>query len=147
MKHFLIVTSIILLVSLPFFYSSIENAQDGSFNDYEYLQKMRRTHNNVNNDDKNKGWQDNGIFKPWFQQGTGSENDKALNDVITISNLVPKSNVSTNTQTSGQEQYIKKESQSKDESKDENKTNLLPYLLLGIILLVILIIYIKYKYY
>lgn len=63
MKHFLIVLSIILLASLPFLFPSIENAQDGSFNDYEYLQKLRRTRSDVNTDDKTKGWQEDGTFK------------------------------------------------------------------------------------
>ena len=155
MKHFLIVTSIILFVSLPFLFPSIENAQDGSFNDYEYLQKLRRSHTVVNNDDKSKGWQDNGIFNSWYQPGNGSENDKALNNLKSTT-PTPTSNVPThaNTPISPTQKTVKNEGtdsskskvQTRVETKGETK-NLLPYLLFVLlIVLVILILYLKYNY-
>lgn len=141
MKQFLIITSIIILVSLPFLFPSIENAQDGSFNDYEYLQKLRRTHTDVNNDDKTKGWQDNGIFNSWYQPGNGSENDKALNNLkppsTSPSNVPVSSNISSNVPSNT----------SSNVQTNESKTNIIPYLLLVLLLMiVILVIYIKYKY-
>jgi len=148
MKHFLIVLSIILLASLPFLFPSIENAQDGSFNDYEYLQKLRRTRSDINSDDKDKGWQEDGTFKSWYQKGNGSEDDKALNNIKTPSNVPVPSNtvpstisvvpIKTNTSKS-----------SSDETTNETKpgANIVPYLLLVLLLMIIILVfYIKYNY-
>lgn len=143
MKHFLIVISIIVLVSLPFLYPSIENAEDGSFNDYEYLQKFRRTHSDVNTDNKSKGWQDNGIFNSWHQPGNDSENDKALNNLT--------DNKASSTSDSNTPQTQSKTTSTPTpitETKDKSETtNILPYLLLVLLLMVVIvIIYIKYNY-
>ena len=151
MKQFLIVISIIVLVSLPFLYPSI--IEDASFNDHEYLQKLRRTRSDINTDNKDKGWQEDGTFKSWYQKGNGSENDKALNNLT--------SNKATSTPDSKTPQIQSKtisqptsESKStpitKSESKPEAKTdttNILPYLLLVLLLIVVIVvIYIKYYY-
>jgi hypothetical protein len=150
MKQFLIVTSIIILISFPFLYPSIENAQDESFNDYEYLQKLRRTRSDINTDDKDKGWQEDETFKSWYQKGNGSEDDKALNniktsssDILVPSNTVPStiSVVPTNTPS--------KSSSSSDEITKETKPglNIVPYLLLVLLLMIIILaVYIKYNY-
>lgn len=147
MKQFLIVTSIILLVSLPFLYPSIENVQDGSFNDYEYLQKLRRTRSDINSDDKDKGWQEDGTFKSWYQKGNGSEDDKALNNIKTPSNVPVPSN--TVPSTSMIPTKTNTPAKSSDETTKESKPglNIVPYLLSVLLLLIIIIvIYIKYKY-
>jgi hypothetical protein len=137
MKHFLIVISVIVFVSLSFLHPSI--IEDASFNDYEYLQKLRRTHSDVNTDDKSKGWQDNGIFNSWYQPGNGSEKDKALNvtsNTITPDSKTPQIQTKTTPTT---------ETKDNSETKSES-TNILPYLLLLLFMVVIVVIYIKYNY-
>jgi hypothetical protein len=152
MNHFIIVLSIILSVSLIFFYPSIENAQDGSFNDYEYLQKLRRTRSDVNTDDKTKGWQEDGTFKSWYQPGNGSENDKALNNIkIPSSNdQIPSNTVSSTSSVPSNASTVPNTSKSSsDETTKETKPslNIVPYLLLVLLLMIIiLVVYIKYKY-
>ena len=145
MKHFLIVISVIVFVSLSFLHPCIENATDGSFNDYEYLQKLRRTRSDVNTDDKSKGWQDNRIFNSWYQPGNGSEKDKALNVTSTVT---PDSNTpQTKTTSTPSQPTTETSSEAKSEAKTES-TNILPYLLLLLLLMVVIvIIYIKYNYY
>ena len=152
MKHIVVVLGIILSVSLVFFYPLIENATDGSFNDYEYLQKLRRTRTDVNTDTKDKGWQEDGTFKSWYQKGNGSEDDKALNNITTPtppsvpvpSNTVPSNTVPSNTVPSNTPSTPSKSSS--DETTKTN-TNLIPYLLLALLLMIIiLIVYIKYNY-
>jgi len=146
MKHFLIVISVIVFVSLSFLHPCIENATDGSFNDYEYLQKLRRTRSDVNTDDKSKGWQDNGIFNSWYQPGNGSEKDKALN--VTSTTVTPDSKTpQTNTTSTPSQPTTETSYEAKSEAKTES-TNILPYLLLLLLLMVVIvIIYIKYNYY
>ncbi len=147
MKHILIVLSIILIVSLPFLYPSVENVIDGSFNDYEYLQKLRRTRSDINTDNKDKGWQENGTFNSWYQKGNGSENDKALNNLTSKVTSAPDSKI---TPSQGQSKTSTPTTETKSETKSESKiepksTNILPYLLI-LLLMIIVIIYIKYKY-
>ena len=161
MKHIVLVLGIILFVSLSFLHPSIENAVDASFNDYEYLQKLRRTRSDVNTDDKSKGWQDNGTFNSWYQKGNGSENDKALNN-ITPSVPVPSNSPSTaipstaipstakitspSVTTSTIPTNTSNDTKSNDTKSNDTIFNLIPYLLLFLLLIVILVIYIKYKY-
>ena len=156
MKHIVLVLGIILFVSLSFLHPSIENAVDASFNDYEYLQKLRRTRADVNTDDKSKGWQDNGTFNSWYQKGNGSENDKALNN-ITPSVPVPSNSPSTaipstakitgpSVTTSTIPTNTLNDTKSNDTKSNDTIFNLIPYLLLFLLLIVILVIYIKYKY-
>jgi hypothetical protein len=150
MKHIIVVLSIILSVLFLFFYPSIENATDGSFNDYEYLQKLRRTRTDVNTDDKSKGWQEDGTFNPWYQKGNGSEDDKALNNIKTSvpvpSNVVPSNAVPSTTSSNAVPSTTPSKSSS-DETNKTTNTNLIPYLLLALLLMIIiLIVYIKYNY-
>jgi hypothetical protein len=156
MKHIVLVLGIIIFVSLSFLHPSIENAVDASFNDYEYLQKLRRTRTDVNTDDKSKGWQDNGTFNSWYQKGNGSENDKALNN-ITPSVPVPSNSPSTaipstakitgpSVTTSTIPTNTSNDTKSNDTKSNDTSFNLIPYLLLFLLLIVILVIYIKYKY-
>ena len=90
MTHFIKVSIVIVLVTIVFFNSSvIENIVDPSYNEYDYLRKIRRTHNVIETDTENKGWQDDGTFKSWYQKGNGSENDKHLN------NITPNTSIAT----------------------------------------------------
>jgi hypothetical protein len=144
MKHLVIVLSIILFVSLTFLHPSI--IEDASFNDYDYLQKLRRSHDNVTTDDKYKGWQEDGTFKSWYQKGNGSEDDKALNNIKSPSN-VPSNTMSTNVplKTNTSVKTNTPTSNSDEIKETSSKTNLIPYLLLILlIMIVIIVIYIKY---
>jgi hypothetical protein len=135
MKHFLIVISVIVFVSLSFLHPCIENATDGSFNDYEYLQKLRRTRSDVNTDDKSKGWQDNGIFNSWYQPGNGSEKDKALN----VTSTVTPDSKTPQTNTTSTPSQPTTETKAKSEAKTES-TNILPYLLLLLLLMIFILL-------
>lgn len=153
MKHFVIVLSIILFVSLTFLHPSI--IEDASFNDYAYLQQLRRTHNTKNDDNKDKGWQDNGTFNTWYQKGNGAEKDKYLNDLKSPNTTSPnKTQVATHSKTvtsqgtvpiSTPHTVTPKDSSTGETSKSETNVNLLPFLLLLLILLVVIIVYTKYK--
>lgn len=141
MKHFVVVLSIIVFVSFVFLHPSI--IEDASFNDFEYLQKMRRTHDTVNTDDKSKGWQDNGIFNPWYQPGTGSENDKALN---TVKPSVSVSISETNTDSTPTPSSSPSSTPTNEPTKNDNdKTKNLLFLLL-IIFVILCVIAILYLY-
>lgn len=160
MKHVVIVLGIILFVSLSFLDPFIESAIDMSFNDYAYLQKIRRTHSDVNTDDKSKGWQENGTFNSWYQKGNGSEDDKALNNIKSTtpssvpvpSNTIPSNTIPSNTVPSTSVVPTKTNTPAKSSSDETTKEtesglNIIPYLLLILlIMIVILVVYIKYKY-
>jgi len=154
MKHLVIVLSIILFVSLTFLHPSI--IEDASFNDYDYLQKLRRSHENVTIDNKDKGWQEDGTFKSWYQKGNGSENDKYLNN-ITPTPTTPDSidskiewpnitNIRLNQPMNHVDSNKSTVTQNKVETDSSNTTNVLPYaLLLLLIIIISIIVYIKYK--
>lgn len=145
MKHFVVVLSIIVFVSFVFLHPSI--IEDASFNDFEYLQKMRRTHDTVNTDDKSKGWQDNGIFNPWYQPGTGSENDKALNNLNTVPSVsvstseTETKNDSTPTPSSTPNEPTKNDDDNQKHQDDKTKNLLFLLLIIFVILCVIAIVY------
>ena len=152
MTHFIKVSIVIILVTIVFFNSSIiENIVDPSYNEYDYLRKIRRTHNIVETDTEDKGWQDDGTFKSWYQKGNGSENDKHLNNItptplvstaidskesphITVNRLnQPSINVTNN-------------DSNKVINSNTTNTNILPYtLLLLLVIIISIIVYIKYK--
>ncbi len=148
MKHFLIVISVIVFVSLSFLHPSI--IEDASFNDHEYLQKLRRTRSDVTVDDKSKGWQEDGTFKSWYQPGNGSENDKALNNLstnkVTSTTDSKTPQIQPKTTPTPSKPITETKPETKSETKDGSR-NILPYLLLVLLLMVvIIIIYIKYNY-
>jgi hypothetical protein len=152
MTHFIKVSIVIVLVTIVFFNSSvIENIVDPSYNEYDYLRKIRRTHNVVESDTEDKGWQDDGTFKSWYQKGNGSENDKHLNN-ITPTPLVSTSidskesphitNIRLNQPINHVDSNV---TQNQYEPDSSNTTNILPYaLLLLLIIIISIIVYVKY---
>jgi len=144
MTHFIKVSIVIVLVTIVFFNSSIiENIVDPSYNEYDYLRKIRRTHNVVESDNEDKGWQDDGTFKSWYQKGNGSENDKYLN------NITPNqpTSIDAKVDTSKSPHVTSSNSGSNKLSEPvSNTTNILPYMLLLLLFLVVgIILYVKYK--
>ena len=157
MTHFIKVSIVIVLVTIVFFNSSvIENIVDPSYNEYDYLRKIRRTHNVIETDTENKGWQDDGTFKSWYQKGNGSENDKHLN------NITPNTSIATTKTTTidSKVEYphitnirLNQPTNHIDNSNTINKAtdtdgsntiNVLPYALLLLIIIISVIIYVKY---
>jgi hypothetical protein len=152
MTHFIKVSIVIVLVTIVFFNSSvIENIVDPSYNEYDYLRKIRRTHNVVENDTEDKGWQDDGTFKSWYQKGNGSENDKYLN------NITPNTSIATTTSIDSKVESphitVNRLNQpsnhvtNNDSNKviNSNTTNVLPYALLFLLIIIIsIIVYVKY---
>ena len=152
MTHFIKVSIVIVLVTIVFFNSSIiENIVDPSYNEYDYLRKIRRTHNVVKTDTEDKGWQDDGTFKSWYQKGNGSENDKHLN------NITPTPLVSTSIDSKESPHitvnrlnqpsiHVTNNDSNKVINSNTTNANILPYaLLLLLIIIISVIIYIKYK--
>jgi hypothetical protein len=133
MKHYIIVLSIILFVSLTFFYPSI--IEDASFNDYNYLRDLRRSNNTIDNDYTKQKLYENTTFNTPGTTGTSSGNSSSSSSVgispIVYSNITPT---------------VKQPEQKKDNSTEsKSSTNLLPYLLLLLLLMVVIIVYVKYK--
>jgi hypothetical protein len=152
MTHFIKVSIVIVLVTIVFFNSSIiENIVDPSYNEYDYLRKIRRTHNVVETDTEDKGWQDDGTFKSWYQKGNGSENDKHLN------NITPTPLVSTSIDSKESPHitvnrlnqpsiHVTNNDSNKVINSNTTNANILPYaLLLLLIIIISVIVYIKYK--
>jgi hypothetical protein len=135
MKHYIIVLSIILFVSLTFFYPSI--IEDASFNDYNYLRDIRRSNNTIDNDYTKQKLYENTTFNTQGSgiTGTSSGNSSSSSSVgispIVYSNITPT---------------VKQPEQKIDNSTEsKSSTNLLPYLLLLLLLMVVIIVYVKYK--
>jgi hypothetical protein len=153
MTHFIKVSIVIVLVTIVFFNSSIiENIVDPSYNEYDYLRKIRRTHNVVETDTEDKGWQDDGTFKSWYQKGNGSENDKHLNN-ITPTPLVSTSidskespHITVNRLNQQPSIHVTNNDSNKVINSNTTNANILPYaLLLLLIIIISVIVYIKYK--
>jgi hypothetical protein len=152
MTHFIKVSIVIVLVTIVFFNSSvIENIVDPSYNEYDYLRKIRRTHNVVENDNEDKGWQDDGTFKSWYQKGNGSENDKYLNNITptipvvstSIDSKVESPHITVNRLNQPSIHVINNDS---NKVINSNTINILPYaLLLLLVIIISIIVYIKYK--
>jgi hypothetical protein len=131
MKHFVIVLSIILFVSLTFLNPSI--IEDASFNDYTYLRNLRRSNNTIDNEYTQKKLYDT----TFTDQGSSTKSSETS---------TPFSNtVKTQTATDVPTGVPTNDSKSSETSANQTNVNLLPYLLLLLILLVVIIVYIKYK--
>ena len=133
MKHFILVLSIILFVSLTFLHPSI--IEDASFNDYNYLRNLRRSDNTIENDYTKQKLHENTTFNTGSGSAgnsSGSTGNSAGFAPILYSNTPPT---------------VKQTDQKIDsnETTTKSSTNLLPYLLLLLIVVVVIIIYIKYK--
>lgn len=157
MTHFIKVSIVIVLVTIVFFNSSvIENIVDPSYNEYDYLRKIRRTHNVVENDNEDKGWQDDGTFKSWYQKGNGSENDKHLNNITPSIPLVSTNSTMkvdskiespyiTNIRLNQPTNHIDNSNTINKATDSSNTINILPYAILFLLIIIIsIIIYIKY---
>jgi|UniRef100_A0A6C0D1M6 hypothetical protein len=132
MKHFILVLSVILFVSLTFLHPSI--IEDASFNDYTYLRNLRRSDNTIDNDYTKKKLYENTFFT---DQGNSTKTSETPTQ--NYSNITPiKSVQTTDTVTSN-------DSTPSNTNSSNTNVNLLPFLLLLLILLVVIIVYIKYK--
>ena len=153
MRYFIIVLSIILVVSLTFFTPTL--IEDASFSSYDYLHDFRRTSQARDDDHPNDGWQEDGTFNPIHvikeTKPDGSKrilddsrdrvNDsynRLYEDSYRLSDNRDKSDKKTDTRESKLD--------NSDKKTDNSETNLLPYLLIILLLLVIVIVAVKYNY-
>jgi hypothetical protein len=135
MKHFVIVLSIILFVSLTFLNPSI--IEDASFNDYTYLRNLRRSNNTIDNEYTQKKLYDT-TFTDQGSSTTSSETSTPFSNTV-------KTQTPTGVSTAMPTGVPTNDSKSSETSSNQTNVNLLPYLLLLLILLVVIIVYIKYK--
>ena len=139
MKHFVIVLSIILFVSLTFLNPSI--IEDASFNDYTYLRNLRRSNNTIDNEYTQKKLYDT-TFTGQGSSTTSSETSTPFSNTVKTQT---STGVSTAMPTGVPTGVPTNDSKSSETSSNQTNVNLLPYLLLLLILLVVIIVYIKYK--
>ena len=134
MKHFVIILSIILFVSLTFLNPSI--IEDASFNDYNYLRNLRRSNNTIDNEYTQKK-----LYDTTFTDQGKIPNSTGTDTVTPIHNTnAPVKTVQT-TGSIGSTGSIGLN----ETSTNQTNINLLPYLLLLLIIVVVIIIYVKYK--
>lgn len=154
MKHFIIVSSIILFVLLTFFTPTL--IEDASFSRYDYLHDFRRTSHARDDDHPNDGWQKDGTFNPiHIIQETRPDGTKRIIDndseyyyrnsvdnekVERVDRVNRINNERVNRENNGKN--VEKKSDKSD--KSDSETNLLPYLLIILVLLFIVIVAVKY---
>ena len=87
MKHFILVLTIILFVSLTFLHPSL--IEDASFNDYTYLRNLRRSDNTIDNEYSQKKLHENTIFNTASGSTASTTASSAGFSPILYSNTTP----------------------------------------------------------